>query len=676
LKIRHLLSRAWGLIQPISCFAEVVSMSWSSPFRRPFFRPKQSAPDRLRRYRPVLEGLEDRHLLSGGFSQVNLASDVPGLARVTDPNLVNPWGIAFSPTGPFWFADNGSGVADILDGRGQPVSLVVPVPPGAVTGTVFNATAGFVISENGAAAPSRFLFATEDGTISGWSAVVDPTRALLAVDNSSSGAVYKGLAIAADPSGQSLLYAADFGRGTIDVFDQHFRPAALPGSFQDPTLPAGYAPFNIQTINNQLFVTYAQQNGNRSDDIPGAGHGFIDIYDTEGRLLTRFASQGPLNSPWGLALAPGDFGSFGGTLLVANNGDGRINAYDPRSGRFVGQLADDNGIPIAISRLWALSFGNGHDGGDAHTLFFAAGVDDEAHGLFGAIQGPERRGADTGGLLPFDPHAPGEPGDYPLPPSGGPALRDKGQDSQPATAVLLPLMESSLVLIPTLTTLPPPEARIEAAGLVSPVGASSWPGPVSTAIPANDGGLLVASGGRSRPASAAPNGAVALRSFLDLNPLPDVPQEEGGGQRPASSLHEVSERSLAPADGGADDLLIDVYALKPEVQTNEEQGPGTVPGSSQKGELLEEVSSEKNPASAEARAAGNERVVVWDHSGWTNLIKLLFVGSITVIWTYTVGAGTVTSRLSTEFQGEEPKRAREGRLPRPGESKVGTGKGP
>src|SRR5262249_18223258 len=258
-------------------------MSLAFQPRRRFCWTNRAAPARPRLYRPVLECLEGRHLLSAGvaqFAQVNLASDVPGWARVTDPNLVNPWGIAFSPTGPFWFADNGQGVSRVLDRRGQPGPLVVGVPPttpvgGTPTGLVFNGGRGFVVSENGVSAPSRFLFATEDGTISGWSALVDPGRAVLAVDNSSAGAVYKGLAVAVDPTGQSFLYAADFGRGRIDVFDQNFQPVARLGSFQDPNLPSGFAPFNIQDINNLLFVTYAQEDAARHDGVAGAGHGFI-----------------------------------------------------------------------------------------------------------------------------------------------------------------------------------------------------------------------------------------------------------------------------------------------------------------------------------------------------------------------------------------------------------------
>src|SRR5262249_53756750 len=178
--------------------------------------------------------------LTGGYTQVNLASDVPGLARVTDPNLVNPWGMSFSPTGPFWFADNGTGVSDVLDGGGQPVPLGATVPHGSPTGVVFNDGPGFVVWENGISAPSRFLFATEDGTISGWTEVVDSTHALHVVDNSSAGAVYKGLALATDSAGQSFLYAADFGRGRIDVFDQNFKAVARAGSFQDPNLPSGF----------------------------------------------------------------------------------------------------------------------------------------------------------------------------------------------------------------------------------------------------------------------------------------------------------------------------------------------------------------------------------------------------------------------------------------------------
>jgi uncharacterized protein (TIGR03118 family) len=405
----------------------------------------------------MVEPLEERWLLDAGYSALNLASDVPGLARVTDPNLVNPWGISFSPTGPFWFADNGSGVSDILDGRGQVVPLVVAVPSaapmdGVPTGTVFNHGSGFIVSENGVAAPSRFLFAGEDGTISGWSGVVDPAHALVAADLSASGARYKGLALATDSTGRSFLYAADFSHGTIDIFDATFHQTPEPGAFADPNVPAGFAPFNIQNIGDRLFVTYAQRDAKGYDNVTGPGLGFIDVYSTGGALIQRFAAAGALNAPWGLALAPADFGPYSGALLVGNEGDGRILAYDPHTGALEGALTAGDGKPLAIPDLWALTFGNGHLGGDANTLFFTAGVSDEQHGLFGAIQAPDRRGADTGGTGPFDDHAAGETGDYPLPPPGGPPLRSGTlADRAVVSAELMPLAGSPLLLVPTLS---------------------------------------------------------------------------------------------------------------------------------------------------------------------------------------------------------------------------------
>jgi uncharacterized protein (TIGR03118 family) len=561
------------------------------------------------------------------------------LARVTDPNLVNPWGIAFSPTGPFWFADNGSGVSDLLDGRGQAFPLVVMVPSAAhsgsaPTGTVFNGGSGFTISENGVAAPSRFLLAGEDGTISGWSAVVDPTHALLAVDNSSSGAVYTGLALGADPAGRRFLYAADFSRGTIDVFDTDFRPAVRPGAFQDPILPDDFAPFNIQNINNLLFVTYAQQDAGGRDDAAGAGHGFIDVYDPDGGLIGRFASQGALNSPWGLALAPADFGPFGGALLVGNNGDGRISAYDPRSGAFLGQLAQDNGLPLAIPDLWALTFGNGHAGGDSHTLFFAAGVAYDEHGLFGAIQAPGRRGADTAGSGAFDPNAPGEPGDYPLPPRGGPGFQDASEDPPVPVSDLLPLRESSLALAPTLATIPQPGTRIEAPIPAAPMGGVPVRGPVLTAGAASDTVTLTSAGGDSQPARGGPNDAVALNTLLDLNASGDLPQVKAGGQRPGTNLRPVGARSSPSADGdaGAEGLLSEPYVEKLEAQSGGDQGPAGLPPTSQADEELALIPPERRPESMDERAAGSERVEAQDGSSWINLLSLLLVVGLPAIW--------------------------------------------
>jgi uncharacterized protein (TIGR03118 family) len=566
---------------------------WPQHWRR-FFPGRNAASRGQRLYRPVLECLEERCLLSDGYAQVNLASDTPGLARVVDPNLVNPWGISFSPTGPFWFANNGSGLSDLLDGRGHAVPLVVTVPSalqsGATpTGTVFNSGPGFTVSENGVAAPSRFLFATEDGTISGWSAVVDRTRALLASDNSSAGALYKGLTLAADSAGRSFLYAADFGRGTIDVFDQDFKPVARPGSFHDPNLPSGFAPFNIQNINSLLYVTYAQHDVARRDDVAGAGHGFINIYDIGGNFIRRFASQGTLNSPWGLALAPADFGSFGGALLVGNNGDGHINAYEPGSGAFLGLLADGNGTPITVPHLWALMFGNGHAGGASDNLFFTAGVDDEKHGLFGAIQSLQRKGMDTAGSGAFDPHAPGEPEDYPLPPSGGPAFED-GDDNSRADAVLLPMTESSLVLIPTLSTVVQAMTRIETAAHV----ADSFRGSVGMALGVSSMPLFLPPVADSSLPKDIRNNSLALNAFLDLNVPQTLPEDPVWGQQSDSQRDSLGDRHwlAVSIDVGAQSLLAESDIVNPEASSSADQAPKSLRPSGQADNVLVQVSSE------------------------------------------------------------------------------------
>jgi uncharacterized protein (TIGR03118 family) len=264
------------------------------------------------------------------------------------------------------------------------------VPPaaggkqGSPTGIVFNSSTDFQIS---AGTPARFIFATEDGTISGWAS---GTNAILMVDNSASEAIYKGLAIGNNGTA-NFLYAADFHGAKIDVFDAAFAPATLAGNFSDPTIPAGYAPFNIQNIGGVLYVTYALQDADGEDDVPGLGHGFINKFDLNGNLIARFASRGPLNSPWGLAVAPAGFGAFANALLVGNFGDGRINVYDSVTGNFLfQQLADGSGHAISIEGLWGLKFGNGGNGGDVNTLYFAAGIagpdELEDHGLFGSIQ--------------------------------------------------------------------------------------------------------------------------------------------------------------------------------------------------------------------------------------------------------------------------------------------------
>lgn len=314
--------------------------------------------------------------------QTNLVSDVAGHAYVTDPQLVNPWGVSASPTGPFWVSDNHTGLSTLYNGAGVKQGLVVTVPgvggaAGSPTGQVFNGTGSFALPNGGNAV---FLFASEDGTISGWNPA-GGASAVTAV-NPLGGASYKGLAVSGSGAG-ARLYGANFGQGRVDVFDGSFGLVGS-GGFVDPNLPAGYAPFNAQTIGNSVYVTYALHGAN-GDDVPGAGHGFLDVYGTDGTFQRRLVSGGALNSPWGMAIAPAGFGSFGGDLLVGNFGDGMIHAYDPLTGAAEGALLAADGTPLAIDGLWSLDFGNGGKGGASNALYFTAGPDDEAHGLFGSL---------------------------------------------------------------------------------------------------------------------------------------------------------------------------------------------------------------------------------------------------------------------------------------------------
>ncbi len=269
----------------------------------------------------------------------------------------------------------------------NPLTITIPPPaggspPSAPTGQVHNGTGGFALAPG---KPAIFIFVTEDGTIAGWNPSVNASSAVIAVDRSAAGAIYKGVAIASGSTGVHL-YAANFAAGTVEVFDTNFSPAALLGSFSDPTLPAGYAPFNIRNIDGHLFVSYAQQNAEKKDDVPGPGFGYVNVFDTEGNLERRFASAGTLNAPWGVVRAPSGFGAFGGLVLIGNFGDGTINAFDPVSGEFRGQLEDGKGESIRIEGLWDLVFGNGGNGGDPDKLYFTAGIEDESHGLFGVIR--------------------------------------------------------------------------------------------------------------------------------------------------------------------------------------------------------------------------------------------------------------------------------------------------
>jgi uncharacterized protein (TIGR03118 family) len=340
-----------------------------------------------------------------GFVQTNLVSDLsmPGVAQ--DTNLHNPWGIVHGPTTPWWVSDNNGNVSTLYTGTGQILPLVVNIPsPGAdtggtPTGIVFNPGADFVVTDTAAhkSGSSLFIFATEDGTIAGWSPMAKSTQAFIAVDNSkvpdqANGAVYKGLAIDTTTTGLRL-YATNFRAGTVDVFDSNFAPVKIAGAFMDRRIPKGFAPFGIQAVGDRIYVTYAKQKPGRHDDLSGRGNGFVDTFNTDGKLLKRLVRRGKLNSPWGLAVAPKGFGDFGGDLLVGNFGDGRINAYNPRNGEFEGTLRDTNQKPIVIDGLWGLGFGNNAKAGPAGTLFFSAGTNGEVDGLFGtltpAVESPE-----------------------------------------------------------------------------------------------------------------------------------------------------------------------------------------------------------------------------------------------------------------------------------------------
>jgi uncharacterized protein (TIGR03118 family) len=392
---------------------------------------------------PCLEALEDRCVMDATVLQTNLVSDLPGVAAVPDPNLVNPWGIAEGARGPFWISDNNAGVSTLYSVPGAnntPVSInglvvSIPTPPdplgstGAPTGTVFNIdggqNGGFKVNgfnKNGAPASASaiFLFATEDGTIVGWNPGVNPqgfdpnkagTYGIIPVDNSGNnftepdphkqdGAVYKGLSIASsatpifsfDPNSTTVLYVTNFRSSQVEVYDTNFKPVMLPSdAFSDQTIPSDYAPFNVQVLNGKVYVTYAKQNSFRHDDDAGPHRGFVDVFNLDGTPglaggTARLVTRGDLDSPWGLAIAPASFGSLAGDLLVGNFGNGRIHVFDPTiPGDSLGQLTDPDGEPIQIDGLWALKVGNGNGGGDANTVYFTAGLFGETHGLFGSL---------------------------------------------------------------------------------------------------------------------------------------------------------------------------------------------------------------------------------------------------------------------------------------------------
>ena len=324
------------------------------------------------------------------YAVTPLVSDGGVPAAFNDPHLKNGWGVAFNPNGFVWVANNGTATSTLYDGDGRPQSLVVTVPgvagaPGKPTGIVFSGSANFVVTRNGVSGPGRFIFAGEDGSISAWAPNVAPTSALLAIDNSAEHSSYKGLALAANGQG-NFLYAADFHNARIDIYDATFKRVHWAGAFIDPKLPAGYAPFGIQNLQGDLYVSYAKQDVDARDEVAGRGLGIVDVFDPSGKLLRRVATGGHLNAPWGMALAPAEFGRFGNTLLVGNFGDGRISSFDARTGEFMGQLRTPNGRPVSISGLWGMAFGNGISNQPTGTLFFAAGPNDEANGLYGRIE--------------------------------------------------------------------------------------------------------------------------------------------------------------------------------------------------------------------------------------------------------------------------------------------------
>lgn len=323
-------------------------------------------------------------------SVTNLVTDdqAANPAQITDAGLVNAWGISYSPTSPFWVSSNGGGTSVVY--RVNPgtqattkVPLTVAIPgAGNITGQVFNSGGAGQFNGN------AFLFVSEDGTVSGWRGSLGTTAETLASVNG----IYKGAAIAT-VGGNSYLYAADFGRNSIDVFKGNVGASNLSGSFTDAALPSGYVPFNIQALAGSLFVTYAQRDGSSTDETAGAGFGYVDRYGLQGNLLGRVASGGVLDAPWGLAIAPASFGSLAGSLLVGNFGDGRINAYDLATDSFLGQVNGRDGNPLAIDGLWALSVGNDGGAGSSQLLYFTAGPGDESHGVFGVMQAVPEPGA-------------------------------------------------------------------------------------------------------------------------------------------------------------------------------------------------------------------------------------------------------------------------------------------
>jgi uncharacterized protein (TIGR03118 family) len=357
-------------------------------------------------------GDDDSRRERDAYAVTALVSNLSGHAEHMDAILQNAWGIAFSPAGsPFWVNDNATGCSTLYDGTGVKVTALqvsIPLPGNIVpatscqpkdpskpsnpaaaapTGIVWNPAAAFLVP--GTKIPAVFIFSTEDGTISAWAGGLNPREnAVIAADESANGSVYKGLAYGVNAKG-AFLFATNFHNGTVDVFGPNgsdglfTKVTTLDGHFIDPEIPGGYAPFNIANIDGDLFVTYAKQNAQKHDDVAGAGHGFVDVFDTDGHLIRRFESRGRLNSPWGITRASFAFGPYSGKILIGNFGDGRINVFN-NNGTFVDQLEDTHGKPLVIDGLWTLTLGGGLNS-SSDTLYFSAGPGDETNGLFGTI---------------------------------------------------------------------------------------------------------------------------------------------------------------------------------------------------------------------------------------------------------------------------------------------------
>ena len=329
------------------------------------------------------------------YQETDLVSDVPGRAATTDPHLVNPWGLARSATSPWWVADNGTGLSTVYSGTGAVLATVVTVPnvpgvtaPSAPTGIVFNGTTtDFLLDPTVPSSSARFIFATEEGTISGWNS---GTTAVLKF-NSAGAASYKGLTIG-QISGANFLYAANFEAGKVDVFDKNFAPFTLPaGAFHDPQVPSDYAPFNVENVGGLIYVMFAKKEADSIEEVQGPGRGYVSAFSPSGVLQKRLQWGAWFDAPWGIALAPAHFGGFSNLILVGQFGSGKIAAFDPVSGEFQGLMRADHGRTMIIEGLWALGFGNGSN---VDKLYFTAGIDDEAHGLFGTITPLEGDGSD------------------------------------------------------------------------------------------------------------------------------------------------------------------------------------------------------------------------------------------------------------------------------------------